>query len=195
MNRDSLGMILPVLGRLLYVYPDHETLESIKNAELMDTIPYESSDPLFKEGQKLLVEWQKSENSYDADISDYQDLFVGVRDRVKTPPWESIYVSPEPMLFGECTLNVRLWYDKYGMEIKNIRHEPDDHMGIELIFLGHLMKENYDDANVFFSEHISLWYEKFFSGMEACAVSNLYKGLALVLHAVCSDMEKLLSAR
>lgn len=195
MNRENLSVILQALGKLLYKYPDAEFLSDIKDAGLFDKIPYESYNSMFNDGQKLLKTWQNSDGAYDECISDYQDLFIGVRDKVKTPVWESLYTAPEPMMFADCTLKARLWYDRYGMEIKNIRHEPDDHMGIELMFAGYLLNNAPEDADRFFSEHIARWYERFFDSMAAHALTPLYKGLAMVLHGICSDYEKEIAAK
>ena len=195
MDRENLSLTLSVLGKLLYTYPDNVFLNKIKNTELFDEIPYESQSAEFVKGRELLAEWQTSDGMYGELISDYQDLFVGVKDKVKTPAWESVYVSPDPVMFGESTLNVRLWYDKYGLEIKNIRHEPDDHMGIELIFWGHLVRTEPDEADRFFTKHISLWYERFFSSMAANAITSFYKGLALILYGICSDISRDISAK
>lgn len=189
MNRESLSYILPALGKLLYSYPEKDFLTTIKNADILGQIPYETENPAFRTGQMLLAKWQNTVDDFDAAVSDYQDLFVGVRSKVKVPAWESIYVSSEPIMFGDCTLKARLWYDRYGMEIKNIRHEPDDHMGIELIFLGYLMKEDISGADNFFKEHIANWYHKFFAAMVTNAATDLYRGLAMALLAICEDVE------
>lgn len=195
MNRESLSILLPVLGKLLYTYPDIDFLGRIRAADLFGDIPYESDTDGFNEGQKLLCGWQADENADDAVIADYQDLFVGVRDRVRTPAWESIYVSPEPMMFGECTLDARLWYDRYGMELKNLHHEPDDHMGLELIFFAHLLKADPVAAQEFFTKHIALWYGRFFSAMHTNAATAFYRGLSLLLAAMCKDIEEAIAAK
>ena len=195
MNREHLSIILPVLGKLLYSYPTRDFLAKTREAQLFGDIPYISGSEAFAEGQKLLEEWETSDGAYDACISDYQDLFVGVRDRVKVPIWESFFTAPEPMMFTDSTLKARLWYDRYGMEIKNIRHEPDDHMGIELMFLAYLLDKDPENAEKFFSDRIAPWYAKLFECMASNAVTPLYRGLALLLYAICEDFDKAVAAK
>lgn len=62
------------------------------------------------------------------------------------------------------------------------------HMGIELMFIGYLLREHPDDAYKFMAEHTGLWYEKFFHKVAVNASSPLYKGLALVSSAVCGGL-------
>lgn len=188
MDRENLSLTLTVLGKLLYTYPDEGFLKSVKDAGLFDDMPYEVDSGGFREGLALLRAWQSSGGDYAGCISDYQDLFVGVRGQVKAPAWESVYLSPEPVMFTVNTLKVRQWYDKYGIAIKNITHEPDDHMGVELMFIGYLLREHPDDAYRFMAEHTGLWYEKFFHKVAVNASSPLYKGLALMSSAVCGEL-------
>jgi TorA maturation chaperone TorD len=189
MNRNNLTIMLPVLGKLLYTYPDEGFLCKIREARLFDDMPYISGQNGFTEAVELMRGWQDTGDD-SAVISDYQDLFVGIRGRVKVPAWESVYVAPEPVMFGGCTLDVRRWYDRHGIQIKNIRREPDDHIGLELMFLARLMEIDPAEAEEFFTKHIAPWYGKFFKMMEQYATTGFYRGLALMIRCVCEDVEE-----
>ncbi len=40
---------------------------------------------------------------------------------------------------------MRQWYARYGVEIERLHKEPDDHLGLELIFVAHLAQRGLDD--------------------------------------------------
>ncbi|AGA70751.1 putative component of anaerobic dehydrogenase [Desulfitobacterium dichloroeliminans LMG P-21439] len=65
---------------------------------------------------------------------EYTDLFLGPG-QPKAPPWESVYRTPEKLVFGGPTLQVRELFRQNGFEFKFKHRMPEDHMGLELIFL------------------------------------------------------------
>ena len=68
---------------------------------------------------------------------DFNRLFVGPGEMLAAP-WESVYRSKTKLTFQEPTLQVRALYERFGFEAPGIHREPDDHLGLELDFLGSL---------------------------------------------------------
>lgn len=88
--------------------------------------------------------------------ADYQRLFLAPD--LPVPLWESLWLSQEKLLFTQETSAVRAWYARYGLEIRQVGHEAEDHLGLELFFLGWLLDQGQlDAAGAFLSEHASLW--------------------------------------
>jgi TorA maturation chaperone TorD len=65
---------------------------------------------------------------------EYTHLFLGPG-QPKAPPWESVYRTPEKLLFGWPALQVRETYLQSGFEIKLKNRQPEDHLGLELMFM------------------------------------------------------------
>lgn len=64
--------------------------------------------------------------------------------KVLAPPWGSVYMSEERLVFQKETLEVRNWYREFGLAAENLYREPDDHIALELGFLAHLAKLEYE---------------------------------------------------
>src|SRR5690606_33022658 len=122
-------------------------------------------------------------------------LFVGTGPHVLAPPWESVYVSTEPLLFQKETLEVRNWYARFGVEARNKAHEPDDHAGLELEFLAHLaglglkaldegneagLQDAMDAQRAFLQEHPLRWMPAWCTHVEEQAATDFYRGCALI---------------
>lgn len=67
---------------------------------------------------------------------DHAQLFVGPE--IAVPPWESVWRDKDRLLFGESTFAVRAAYARFGLGADRPGNEPDDHLGREFGFLGHL---------------------------------------------------------
>lgn len=63
-------------------------------------------------------------------------MFIGIGTRVA--PWESVYVSPDRLVFQASTLAVRDAYGAAGFVAKNKGAEPDDHIATECDFMAKL---------------------------------------------------------
>lgn len=88
--------------------------------------------------------------------ADYQRLFLAP-DMV-VPLWESLWRSREKLLFTQETSAVREWYARHGLEIQQVGHAAEDHLGLELFFLGWLVDQGQlDAAETFLIEHVTPW--------------------------------------
>ena len=140
--------------------------------------------------------------------SDYTALFIGL-EQVEAPPWESVYLSPDHLLFDVQTLEVRGAYAAYGLEIPNLEHEPDDHIGFELLFLSHLLAgaaealaggdapgaaQRLLAAQVFLQQHPQRWAGQFAERVERFAGHDYYRGLAWLLLGSLAGLDEVLAA-
>ena len=57
----------------------------------------------------------------------------------RTTPYESVYRTDDATMFGPTTLQVREAYRAYGLMFERCANEPDDHVGLELAFVSHLL--------------------------------------------------------
>ncbi len=153
---------------------------------------------------KYLTMLEELEQQFEADNdkvleklkSEYTRLFIGPT-KLPAPPWESVYVSEEPLLFQESTLVVRRNYLKYDFVPNNYPHEADDHLALELDFMASLseviqdaletsdlskMKEVVEDQKAFLEKHLLNWVPQFVERLNA--VDNyVYGDLAALLLA------------
>lgn len=66
--------------------------------------------------------------------TEYLALFLGACEPL-APPWESLYRTPEKLLFGPPAGQVRAFMERFGVEAVEKYRMPEDHIGLELMLL------------------------------------------------------------
>jgi TorA maturation chaperone TorD len=173
------------------------------NASFIDTLisedvfahwPLNAADEYTTRGLETLQDfsraWQSGQLA--ALKKDYQQLFIGPHS-LPAPPWESVYLSVEHLIFESQTTAVREFYGRYGLQVTNLYKEPDDHFGLEMAFLAHLcglgleaIRENNAEKldtilaaqREFLEEHPLLWAPDFLHRVASHAQTPYYRGVA-----------------
>jgi TorA maturation chaperone TorD len=116
--------------------------------------------------------------------AEYTRLFIGP-ERLPSPPWESVHVSNEQLLFQKNTLEVREAYAEFSMIPEGYPHVADDHISIELDFMRELAErtiaaresvsgseaENLlDGQKAFLDKHLLKWAGQFAGTLRRNAV-------------------------
>jgi len=135
------------------------------------------------------------EEALDKVRSEFTRLFIGPT-KLPAPPWESVYMTKDRLIFQECTLNVRKCYLKYYFVPVHFRSEADDHLALELDFMcnlsvlaetahqvGDLSKaeEVLKDQRAFLEEHLLAWVPQFAADLKASTSHPLYLGMTSML--------------
>lgn len=181
-----------VLNRIFLEEPTGDFLQWLKAAHFLKLFPFQEEHPLIKEGIELAA--QSLENldlgRFERIRWDYTHLFIGPH-KIPAPPWESVYLNKERLIFQEETLNVRRAYLKYCLVPQNFGREADDHLGYELDFMYRLCQLSLEDAEFigsilsdqkdFLQNHISKWVPLICKDICFHAKTDFYKGLAMCL--------------
>lgn len=182
------------LSKVFYQPPTLDFIHVLAEDDLFSCWTLDSADPEMATGLSILrgccASWH--DEQFDALKSDYARLFVGP-DHLLAPPWESVYRSPERILFDQTTLDVRRHYQQYGMPIPKLQSEPDDHIGLEFRFVTHLCRlglaalgqEQPEALNpvlqelcAFLDDHLLVWTPALMQAVIANARMPLYQGAA-----------------
>lgn len=187
-----------------FLYPPQaEHVEVIIQQQLFKDFPLEIADEQYQDALTDLARWM-SENCGSDLVNvtsilnkDYAALFIGPG-HLPAPPWESVYRTEERLTFGDSTLEVREWYQRYELEFVHKNSEPDDHFGLELEFMGKLIANELqaweeDDAIkaeglaheqlAFLDEHLLCWAKEFTQDVQAGAQTLYYQGLAQLAYS------------
>jgi putative dimethyl sulfoxide reductase chaperone len=205
------SLLFGLLGRALYNQPDKNWINSLIADEVFSEVPFSMDRPETKRGQELMQNWIRKnaegidEESFTELNADYTRLFVGVG-KVLAPPWESVYFNEDRMVFQEQTLEVRNWYQRFGLELENLHREPDDHIGLEMTFVAFLAElavkaldeqdaDNYklfvNAKRQFLSEHLLQWGLSWCELVKEHAKTEYYQGLGhLTLGALLAVIDQ-----
>ena len=170
-----------LLGSLLYNEPTSNVINMLKNDEVFSELPFATKNKPVAEGRELMEAWLNSapaEELTDNARSDFMRLFIGPG-KVLAPPWGSVYMSVDKLIFTEETLNVRRYYERNGRIVKEKHHEPDDHIGLELEFIADLLENNQTDTvRDFVGKYVIPWVSKWNDDIQKHARTDYYRGLA-----------------
>lgn len=156
--------------------------------------------PEFEKGIEHLEKLKKyfngdKERAVERLSSEYTYLLIGPQ-KLPAPPWESVYLSKERLLFQESTLKVRQAYLKHNFIPAEYPRVADDHLALELDFMANLSRmaeEAYAENNIektlellkdqesFLKEHLLAWMPEFAEKIQESPTLYLYPVMAKML--------------
>jgi TorA maturation chaperone TorD len=182
------------LSKAFYEAPTADLIRSLADTDAFADWPLDATDRHTQTGLELLREFTAhwSDETLPDLAWDYTRLFIGPGP-VLAPPWESVYLSREHLLFDQQTLEVRQAYACYGLQAPRLNSEPDDHLGLELAFLVHLgslglnalqagqlddLAGHLDAFKAFLKDHLLRWAPQCLGLVIARANTDYYRGIA-----------------
>lgn len=140
-------------------------------------------------------------------VADFTRLFIGPG-RMLAVPWESVHRSEEGLTFEAETLQVRHAYAAAGFEAPALNREPDDHIGLELAFVGELAVAALESvergdaeaamdamaaAGAFVRDHLGVWGPGFADLVIEHAATDLYRAAGHLLRGALPVFESVLA--
>lgn len=192
---------------LIYQEPTVENIADQREDKTFASSPFAMDNPEVKKGLSLMEYWcetaPQNTDAFDEAVADLKRewfrLFVGAG-TPDAPSWEGYHVDPNSQIMGPNTLEVRRWYQKYGLQIEHINREPDDNLGLMLGFMAHLIGCEADalaegdtdkaaeisaDVEVFLTDHILPWITTWHYDVEKHASSDYFRGVGDVVFGFC----------
>jgi TorA maturation chaperone TorD len=133
---------------------------------------------------------------------DYSYLFymVGLS---HTSPYESVYRTDDRTLFGPTTLEVRACYRAYNLALTNKQAEPEDHIGLEFLFVALLLdraaqasdagdergaEAALNDLRRFLGEHLLVFAFVYLANLKTRAQTAFYQTIAEIAAATLTSL-------
>lgn len=197
------NMLLYFAGSMIMYEPDEECVLDFWSKGILTTLPVSSSNPRF-----VLAASQLRSSCQDISMcitslqEDYNKLFAG-SGLTTAKPVKSIYISNYHHN-GKETEKVSDFYNSYGWKNRSRHNIPDDHLGIELLFLTLLndkyisiddevsRKEMRSEIRRFIEQHILSWLPDWYDRMQEHSDTLSYKGIAALIYASCEDIYAIL---
>lgn len=167
-----------LLGTILLDKPSSSTvmplLEGLASMDLPAEWPYGDEATLERISQQL----RRALKTAPADLDrDYHRLLVGPG-KLAAPPWGSVYLDSESVLFGDSCIALGRWMRARGIELhEGESREPVDHIGRMLVLLSWLCDNQPDRVIPFMEEHLMTWAPRYFAQLEPAAAGTLYEPL------------------
>ncbi|HHC7130501.1 TPA: molecular chaperone TorD family protein [Vibrio parahaemolyticus] len=166
---NPLIFVFQMLGQNLYVRP------SVENEQIRDILKQLPECLNWPDKDKII---QQVASLPDLDIDEleyqYSVLFEG-QGEMPCPPWGSVYLDKDNIVFGESTAAYRVFLRRHGLEIQSEVREPEDQFGLMLLVLGQLLENGYSDAGMMLiTEHLMPWGQRYLALLADNSVSVFY---------------------
>lgn len=200
---EAAGVCFAAASRLLYCEPDDAEIANQVEQRMFEEAPFGMDDAHVRAGLTAMDAWCDEPLTAERMAAlkrEWFRLFVGAG-TPDAPSWESFYVDPNSQLFSKHTLEVRAWYQRYGLQIERMHAEPDDHLGLMLGFVGHLVELEVEaladgeeararqlahDQEAFLVEHVLPWLAAWRYSVNERAASCYFRGAADLVFGLCA---------
>ena len=117
----------------------------------------------------------------------WQRLFIGPY-ALPAPPWGSVWLDRESVLFGDSTLALRQWMRENNIAFEMQQNEPEGHFGT-LLLLGAWLAENGREAECeqLLAWHLLPWSTRFLSVFVDNAGHPFYAALGRLAQLTLAD--------
>ena len=164
------------------------------------------------EGHRLLATALSGiwDNTLTELAADYLRTFLGhgYSGHSAAYPYESVYASEKRLLMGDARDEVLALYRAAGLDKDDSWKEPEDHVALELEFMGVLaqrtaeaLRDGQEDAAIallrrsqgFLEDHLGQWAPLLADSMRNFAKTDFYQGLSYMLEGFVESDEELLA--
>lgn len=203
-DKDNLlkgySMLLYFAGSMIMFEPVEECITEFWRNGILKKLPVNSRNPRFIEAAAELRDSCDDPSTCLANLrDDYLRLFTGAG-TMMAPPYESVIIGNEHLIFDKPTLEVREYYRAYGWKSRFEGKIPDDHLGTEILFIN-LMVDKYlslddeacrremrNEMRRFIEGHPLKWIGPWQSMVNKHANTKCFKGISRLIHASLEDM-------
>lgn len=120
--------------------------------------------------------------------NEYQALFIGPNELI-APPWASVYLDPESVVFGQSLIQLREFLQQHRIEFVSNTNEPEDHIGLMLMLAAYLAENRPEQLPAFLGLHLLSWSERYLELLSQTD-SLFYQGLAELTQQTLADWQK-----
>jgi TorA maturation chaperone TorD len=196
------NMLLYFAGSMIMSEPTEECVVELWTNGTLKKLPVSSSNPRFIKAASLLREsCSETEQCMVKIKEDYFRLFSETGLPL-APAYESIYQKKE---IKESAMKVGDFYNSYGWKSRLREKIPNDHLGIELLFLTRLIDkylllddepcccEMKIEIRRFIDNHLLSWVPAWNKDVQENSHSICFKGIGTLIYACLEDINSLFS--
>ncbi|BCU55779.1 Tat proofreading chaperone DmsD [Enterobacter kobei] len=173
-QRQAFAVAARVLGALFYYPPQSEQAAPLV-AALQDP-SWQAQWPLPSSALSPLAERFRA--PADEPLPEaWQRLFLGPW-ALPAPPWGSVWLDRENVLFGDSTLALRQWMRDNQIVFAPGQNEPEDHIGTLLMMAAWLLEENREaECEQLLAWHLLPWAGRWLAVFGEHAAHPFYEAL------------------
>lgn len=150
----DISLSARIIGAAFYYPPTEKSdiVELLSSGKWLTEWPYGSEEEKQRIASLLAQTTYQDETLAQA----YQRLFIGPY-ALPAPPWGSVYLDHENVLFGDSTLDLREWMLENGIDIALTQNEPEDHFGLMVMMVAWVAETRPEKLTELLAEHLLPW--------------------------------------
>ena len=188
-QRESFAFSARVLGALFGFAPDSEQAAPLVSA--LTTSDWYQDWPYAHESLATLAQTFKTPANEPLSEA-WQRLFIGPY-ALPAPPWGSVWLDRESVLFGESTLALRQWMRENAIAFDMQQNEPEDHIATLLMLAAWLAENGRDtQCDQLLAWHLLPWSHRFLSVFIDNAGHPFYEALGKLAQLTLADWQSTL---
>ncbi|QLK60623.1 Tat proofreading chaperone DmsD [Enterobacteriaceae bacterium Kacie_13] len=193
MSAESISLTGKILGAMLFYPPGSQKVHPL--VELLKSNDWVPLWPCATEEAKALAAamFSQTESAEESIDDAYQRLFIGPY-ALPAPPWGSVYLDKESVVFGDSTLALRQWMRENHIEPQLTQAEPEDHIGLMLMMCAWLAENSPSLLNAFLTVHLLPWAARYLELLRQKAEHPLYAGVAILAESTLTGWQHALAA-
>ncbi len=157
---------LKIIGSLLYYKHNKKKLTELVSALVEENI-------LSQATLSALTSLDEEQIEHDFSV-----LFEGLG-TMPVPPWGSVYLDKEQVLFGESNSQYRLFLQQHGIQLDSGQREPEDQFGLMLLACAYFLEQDQTQAaSELLGEHLMPWGVTYLEQLRDKAPNLFYQRLA-----------------
>jgi TorA maturation chaperone TorD len=188
LSRPDLAIVCKLFGTLFYYQPrdfEHLPINTYLANDDVETPIVEVSQALdafkFCDSETLQAEHER--------------LFT-MQEAMPAPPWSSMYLDKESILFGQSNKNYCEFIEHCGLGLRENVSDPEDHIGLMLIVLGMLIDDGQDQhVKELLGEYLATWSPFYFARLNQVCPDSAYSNLATQTALLLDILRKNYSAQ
>lgn len=186
----DISLSARIIGAAFY-YPPTEKSDI---AELLSSGKWLTEWPYGSEEEKQRIASLLAQTTYQDETlaQAYQRLFIGPY-ALPAPPWGSVYLDHENVLFGDSTLDLREWMLENGIDIALTQNEPEDHFGLMVMMVAWVAETRPEKLTELLAEHLLPWAYRYLEQLSLQGAFPYYEGLAMLATLTLKSWQSLLS--
>lgn len=184
--RDDFAFSARILGALFAFPPDSEQVKPV--IEAFQSGDWQSQWPLTQETLTPLAQAFMVTSDEPLEAA-WQRLFIGPW-ALPAPPWGSVWLDKESVLFGDSTLALRQWMRDNQIAFETELNVPEDHFGT-LLMLAAWLAENQNTAacNELLAWHLLPWTGRFLEVFVKEAQHPFWQSLGILAQHTLADWQ------
>ncbi len=143
-RKEGIAAALVVASSFIYDEPDEQRIAAWAEGGLFEMPPFDTADEALRNGLAMMDAWCASaQGGFSEAVAglkrEHLRLFLGCGAPL-VPSWATFYSDTNHQMLGLETLEVRSAYREFGLRIEREHNEPDDHLGLMMRFLSHVLQ-------------------------------------------------------